>query len=257
MKAIWSGAINFGLVNIPVKMYSATEDRNLDFDMLDSRDNERVRYQRVNEKTGKEVPWGKIVKGYKGEEDDYVILTDKDFEQASARKSKTIDIEEFVPQEEVAEILYKTPYYLEPDKGGSDAYALLRDALIESKKAGVASFVMRSKENLALLVGFEDVILLHVIRFANEIREHSELELPSKKAGKKELKMALDLIDQYSSDFVLDKYEDDYVDKLLEIIENKRAGTKPKLHRLKPEPATGAKDLMKKLQESLKMKKAS
>lgn len=257
MKAIWTGAINFGLVNIPVKLYSATEDRNLDFDLLDSRDHERVRYQRVNEKTGEEVPWGKIVKGYKGEEEDYVVLTEKDFEQASVKKSKTIDIEEFVTQEEVLELLYKTPYYLEPDKGGTDAYALLRDALAKSKKVGVASFVMRSKENLALLVAYEEVILLHIIRFANEIRDYKELDLPEKKTGKKEMDMALDLIDQYSGEFELEKYEDDYVDKLLEIIENKRAGKKPKIHKLKPEKPTGAKDLMKKLQESLKMKKAS
>lgn len=257
MKAIWTGTINFGLVNIPVKLYSATEDRNLDFDMLDSRDNERVRYQRVNEKTGKEVPWEKIVKGYKGDEDNYVILTDEDFEQASVKKSKTIDIDEFVMQDDVLELLYKTPYYLEPDKGGSDAYALLRDALAKSKKVGVATFVMRAKENLALLVAFEEVILLHIIRFANEIREYSDLDLPKKKAGKKEMDMALDLIDKYSGEFELDRYEDEYVDKLLEIIENKRAGRKPKIHQLKPEKPTGAKDLMKKLQESLKLKKAS
>lgn len=257
MKAIWTGTINFGLVNIPVKMYSATEDRTLDLDMLDSEDHERIRYQRINEKTGKEVPWEKIVKGYKTEDDEYVILTDEDFEAASAKKSKTIDIEEFVPQEQVVEMLYKSPYYLEPDKGGSQAYALLREALKKSGRVGVATFVMRSKENLALLETYEDVIVLHVIRFAKEIRDHKALDLPDKKIGKKELDMALNLIEQYSDDFELEKYEDEYVDKLLEIIESKQKGKKPRIRKLKSEPATEAKDLMKKLQESLKMKKAS
>lgn len=255
MKAIWTGSISFGLVSIPIKMYSATEERSIDLDMLDSRDNERIRFQRVNEKTGKEVGWEKIVKGYKTD-DGYVILTDEDFEQASVEKSKLIAIDEFVPQEQVAELLYKTPYYLEPDKGGSQAYALLRQALKDSGKVGVATFVMRSKENLALLETYDDAIVVHVIRFASEVRNPSDLELPDTKPKKKELDMALSLIEQYSSDFDLEKYEDGYVDKLMEIIEQKQKGEKPQIRKLKVE-TTDAKDLMKKLQESLKMKKAS
>lgn len=256
MRAIWTGSISFGLVNIPIKLYSATEDRALDLDMLDSSDHERIRYQRVNEKTGKEVPWEKIVKGFKTD-DGYVILTDEDFDLAGHKKTKTIDIEEFVPKEQVAEMLFKKPYYLEPDKGGDSAYALLRDALNKSEKVGVASFVMREKENLALIDTFEDVIVLHVIRFANEIRKHDDLDLPKTKAGKKELQMAMDLIEHYSSDFELEEYEDEYVDKLMSIIEAKQKGKSTKLRKVKTEAATKSTDLMKKLQESLKMKKAS
>ncbi len=255
MKAIWTGSINFGLVNIPVKMYSATEERSIDLDMLDSRDNERIRFQRVNEKTGKEVAWENIVKGFKTD-GGYVILTDEDFEQASIKKSKTIAIDEFVPQEQVAELLYKTPYFLEPDKGGGEAYALLRQALKYSRKVGVSTFVMRSKENLALLDTYGEAIIVHVIRFANEVRDPADLKLPDNKPKKRELEMAMSLIDQYSGDFELEKYEDEYQDKLMEIIEQKQQGKKPKIRKLEVE-TTGAKDLMKKLQESLKLKKAS
>ena len=256
MKAIWTGSISFGLVNIPIKMYSATESRALDLDMLDSSDHERIRYQRVNEKPGEVVPWEKIVKGFKTDEG-YVILTDDDFELAGHKKTKTIDIEEFVPKDQVAEMLYKKPYFLEPDKGGDSAYALLRDALNKSEKVGVASFVMREKENLALVDTYENVIVLHVIRFANEIRGHDELDLPKTKAGKKELNMAMDLIANYSSDFDLADYEDEYVDKLMSIIEAKQKGKNTKLRKVKAEAATKSTDLMKKLQESLKLKKAS
>ncbi|MEO6838901.1 MAG: Ku protein, partial [Ginsengibacter sp.] len=150
MKAIWTGAIGFGLVNIPVKMYSATESSNLDLDMLDKKDHAHIKFMRVNENTGKEIAWENIVKGYKYH-DDYVILDDKDFELASAKKTKTIEISDFVKEEEISSLYYETPYYLEPDKSGTRPYKLLLDALKKTKKVGVSTFVMRNKENLAIL----------------------------------------------------------------------------------------------------------
>src|SRR6187455_3309011 len=155
MRPIWTGAIGFGLVNIPVKMYSATQESSLDLDMLDKSDLSNIRFKRVNEKTGKEVSWGNIVKGYKLK-DKYVVLTDKDFEAASAKKSKVIEIQDFLDEADIDTIYYETPYYLEPEKNGSRAYALLRDALVKTGKIGIGSYVLRNRETLAILKPYED-----------------------------------------------------------------------------------------------------
>ena len=157
MRSIWTGAIGFGLVNIPVKMYSATERSELNLDMLDKNDLSRIKYQRVNEKSGQVVDWNAIVKGYKME-DKYVILDEKDFEAANAKKTKTIEISDFVKEEEIDSVYFETPYYLEPDKSGTRAYALLRAALLKTKKVGIATFVMRNKEGLAILQKINEAI---------------------------------------------------------------------------------------------------
>src|ERR1700752_4663904 len=180
MKSIWTGSIGFGLVNIPVKIYSATESSTLDLDMLDKKDHSNIHFKRVNEKTGKEVAWENIVKGYKLPNDEYVVLADKDFELASAKKTKTIEISDFVKEEEIESMYYESPYYLEPDKSGARAYALLREALQKTKKVGIATFVMRSKESLAVLRASDKVIVLNRIRFEEEIRDPSNLDLPAK-----------------------------------------------------------------------------
>ena len=191
MRPLWTGAIGFGLVNIPVKLYSATESSNIDLDMLDKKDHANIKYVRVNEKTGKEVAWGNIVKGYKIN-DEYVVLDDKDFEAASAKKTKTIEISDFVKENEITSLYYETPYYLEPDKSGTRPYELLRQALLKTKKVGVASFVMRSKESLAILRADKDVIVLNRIRFEEEIRDTDSLVLPKNKDVKPaELKMPI------------------------------------------------------------------
>src|SRR5205809_519491 len=180
MRPIWTGAIGFGLVNIPVKIYSATESSTLDLDMLDKKDHANIRFKRVNENTGKEVAWANIVKGYKMPNDEYVVLDEKDFERASAKKTKTIEITEFVDESEIETVYYESPYYLEPDKSGARAYALLREALNKTKKVGIATFVMRSKESLAVLKGSSKVIILNRIRFEEEIRKTTDLNLPAK-----------------------------------------------------------------------------
>lgn len=255
MKSIWNGSISFGLVSIPIKMYSASEEGRLDLDMLDIHDNSRIRYKRVNEKTGKEVEWKDIVKGFK-KDDSYIILEDEDFESANRKKSKTIDIEEFVQENEISDLLFKKPYFLAPQKEGGKSYNLLRDALKKSNKLGVATFVMRQKENLSLIGVYRDALVLHVIRFADEIRNPKDLKLPSTKVSEKEIDMALSLIENYTEPFKIDKYKDVYNKQLMKIINNKAAGKKSQVEEIDTTP-TQAEDLMAKLKASLEKKKKS
>ncbi|MBC8034182.1 MAG: Ku protein [Chitinophagaceae bacterium] len=258
MRPIWTGAIGFGLVNIPVKLFSASQRSELDFDMLDKNDQSHIKYKRINEKSGKEVEWSHIVKGYLLN-DKYVILGDKDFESANAEKTKTITISDFVKEEEIDSLYYETPYYLEPDKSGARAYALLREALLQTGKVGVASFVMRSKEGLAILRATDDVIILNRIRFQEEIRDTSELNLPKKEAVKPaELKMAVSLINQLTGKFDISQYKDTYTEQLLKLIKAKAKGTKIAAPHLKVVHSKTA-DLMEQLKASLgnKGKKAS
>lgn len=256
MKSIWNGSISFGLVTIPIKLFSGAEDRALDLDMLDSHDGERIRYKRINEKTGKEVAWKDIVKGYK-KDDKYIVLEKEDFENANIKKSKTIDIEQFITEKEVADVLFKKPYFIKPQKGGEKSYILLRDALKKTKKLGVATFVMRQKENFSLLGVYKEAMVLHIIRFDDEIRDTSELKLPKTKIGKKELDMAISLIDQYTEKFDFPKFKDVYNEQLLKIIESKATGKGVKTIKYESK-STPAKDLMAELRASLeKRKKAS
>ena len=258
MRSLWTGAIGFGLVNIPVKLFSATQGSELNLDMLDKKDHSNIKFKRVNEKTGKEVPWQGIVKGYKID-DKYVILDDKDFETANAVKTKVIEISDFVNETEVDSVYYEMPYYLAPEKSGVRAYALLREALLKTKKVGVATFVMRNKESLAILRSSDEVIILNRIRFEEEIRTTEELELPAASTVKPaELKMAIALIDQLTGKFDISKYKDTYTEQLMKLIKAKAKGQKVVTPHLKV-VHNKSKDLMEQLKESLstKRKKAS
>ncbi|MFA5073307.1 MAG: Ku protein [Nitrospirota bacterium] len=179
MKSIWAGTIGFGLVNIPVKMFSATRESDLDLDMLDKKDHAPIHFLRVNSNTGKEVAWENIVRAYKYE-DRYIVLDPKDFKNASLEKSNMIEIESFVNEKEIDSIYYEKPYYLEPGKTGVRAYGLLREALEKSGKVGVATFVLRNKEHLVLIKPSDKVIIVNRIRFQEEIRDVSEFKLPEK-----------------------------------------------------------------------------
>lgn len=258
MKSLWTGSIAFGLVNIPVKLFSATQTSDLDLDMLDKRDLSNIRFIRVNEKTEKEVDWKNIVKGYMLN-NKYVVLTDKDFEAASAVKTKVIEISDFVLEEEIDSVYYETPYYLVPEKTGARAYALLKEALLETNKVGVSSFVMRNKESIAILRATEKIIILNRLRFFEEIKDPSELDLPPAAAIKpNELKMAISLINQLTGKFDITRYKDTYTAQLLKLIRAKAKGTKTPTTHLKIVHSK-AKDLMEQLKESLnkKRKKAS
>ena len=253
MRAIWTGAIGFGLVNIPVKMYSATQDSSLDLDMLDKKDHSNIRFQRVNEKTGKEVAWENIVRGYKYN-GDYVILDDEDFKKASPEKSKLIEIAEFVSVDEIDTVFYETPYYLEPEKTGAKAYVLLRDALEKSGKVGLGTYVMRTKETIGIIKPKDDILVLNKMRFPEEIRDHKELKVPADKTKPNELKMALALIDQLSGPFDIDKYKDTYSEQLMKVIEAKAKGKKITMPTMKVVHSK-SQDLMDQLKASLSTSK--
>ena len=226
MRAIWTGAIGFGLVNIPVKIYSATQGSELDLDMLDKKDHSHIKFKRVNEDTGKEVAWENIVKGYKLD-DRYIVLTDEDFEKASPEKTKIIDITEFVDEAEIDGMYYDTPYYLEPEKSGTKAYVLLRDALLKTGKAGFGSFVLRNKENICLIRAMEEVLVLNKLRWAQEIRPVDELNIPTGSPKPAEMKMAIELIRSLTGKFDISSYKDTYTDELLKLIKAKAKGGKP------------------------------
>lgn len=254
MKAIWTGAIGFGLVNIPVKLYSAAQRSELDLDMLDKKDHAHIHFKRVNEDTGKEVTWQNIVKGYKYKRQ-YVILEDADFAKASPKKSSIIEISDFVKEEDIESIYFENPYYLSPDKSGMKAYTLLREALKKSGKAGIGSFVLRNKEHLCVLKPLDNMIVLNTLRYAEEIRDPKELDLPKSvkpKAG--ELKMAMALIDQLTAPFKPDKFKDTYSAELLKLI---HAKAKTKGKKTKEEDAPKMKVTHRKAEDLIAQLKAS
>jgi DNA end-binding protein Ku len=253
MRAIWSGAIGFGLVNIPIKIFSAVQASELDLDMLDKKDHANIHFQRVNEKTGKEVAWENIVRGY-NLNGQYVVLTDADFEKVRPEKNKLINITEFVDETEVDGMYYEQPYYLAPEKNGVKAYNLLRDALEESGKVGIGTYVLRNKEAIGLIKAHGNVLVLNKIRFGDEIRDPAELEIKTAKSNPKELKMALALIDQLTGEFDIMQYKDTYSTELMKLIKNKAKGKKI------PTPTmrvvhSRSKDLMEQLKASLGGKK--
>ncbi len=255
MRSIWTGSISFGLINIPIKLFPAVQESSLDLDMLDSKDHSNIKYLRVNESTGKEVAYEKIVKGYKLESG-YVILEDEDFEAADAVKTKMIEIQNFVNEEEIDSLYYEQPYYLEPEKTSMKAYALLRDALASSGKVGVTTFVLRNKETLAILKPYKNVIVLNRIRFSQEIKEPSELNLPPvSKTKTKEMDMAIKLVEQLTEKFNIEKYKDTYTAKLLKRIMAKSKDKKitpPKMKLIHRQ----SDNLMDMLKASLKTKKS-
>ncbi|MBD1395509.1 non-homologous end joining protein Ku [Mucilaginibacter glaciei] len=256
MRSIWTGSIGFGLVSIPVKLYSAVQETRLDLDMLDSRDHAHIKFQRVNENTKKEVPYDKIVKAYKYD-DDYVVVEEADFEAAAPEKTKVIEIENFVDVAAVNPMYYETSYYTAPATKKNKAYALLLSALKKSGKAGLARFVLRSTESLCVVHPVENALVVTRIRFAQQIREQEDLELDEKvEVSDKELKMGLALIDQYTEPMDLAKYKDEYHNDLLKIIEQKAKGKRPTIKKLKPTKAKGD-DLYDQLMSSLTAKKGA
>lgn len=249
MKAIWTGSIGFGLVNIPIKLYSAIETNKLDFDMLDKSDLSNIKFKRVNEKSQKEVPWANIVKGYMLD-GKYVVLDKKDFEKASPEKSAHIEIIQFVEQNEIETMYYESPYFIQPDKSGGRAYGLLKEALLKSAKVGLGSFVMREREHVCIIKAMDDVLILNRIRYPEEIRKPDELNLPSVQSKPAEVKMAVSLIEQLTQPFDPTLFKDDYSDKLLKIIKAKAKGKSVPYKPLKVVHSQ-SKDLLEQLQASL------
>jgi len=257
MRSIWKGSIGFGLVNIPVKLYAATDESNLALVTLDKANGARIRYKKINEVSGKEVKEGDIIKAYKMGEG-YVTLEEDDFKKLAPEKYDHLEIVQFVHEKEIDPVYYEKPYYLEPEKSGARAYALLRDALQKSGKAALGPLVYHKKEWVCLIKPMKDVLVMHRLRFAEEIRETSGLVLPGSGAKAEELKMATLLINQLTKTFEPGIFKDEYSEKLLSLIEAKAKGKKTNFKPLKVVHST-TEDLMQKLKESLKTpsKKAS
>ena len=249
MKSIWKGAINFGLVNIPIKLYSAVENSSLDFDMLDKSDLAPIKFKRVNEHTQKEVAYADIVKGY-FYNDQYVVLDQKDFEAASPEKSKILELDQFVDISEIDSIYFSGTYYIEPEKSGVKAYSLLLESLKKSKKAGIGKFVLRTTESVVVVQPYKNLLIASKIHFSEEIRDTKELKIGKSDINEKEVKMALSLIEQYSEPFDPAKFKNEYSADLLKIIEEKSKGKKVKVAPLKVTHKS-SDDLMEQLKASL------
>jgi DNA end-binding protein Ku len=253
-RAIWKGSISFGLVNIPIALYPATRREELRFRLLRKSDLSPVNYKRVAEKDGKEVPWDQIVKGYEYEKGKYVVLKEEDFERVDLEATQTVDIQDFVDQEEIDPMFFYKPYYLEPQKGGDKAYVLLRDALKDSNKVGIAKVVIKTRQYLAGVKPEDGTLLLELMHFADELADPEKLHVPKKtEVGKREMNMAKSLIDSMSSKWNPEKYKDDYREALMEVIEEKvEAGGKEieEKPRKAPKP-TKVIDLVSVLQKSL------
>jgi len=253
-RAIWKGSISFGLVNIPIALYPATRREELKFRLLRKTDLSLVNYKRVAETDGKEVPWDQIVKGYEYEKGKYIVLKDEDFQRVDVEATQTVDIQDFVELDEIDPIFFYKPYYLEPQKGGDKAYALLRDALKDSKKVGVAKVVIKTREYLAGVKPEDGALVLELMHFADELANTSKLHIPKKvEIGKREITMAKSLIDSMSSKWNPEKYKDDYRKALMEVIEEKvEAGGKEIEEKPKKAPKpTKVIDLVSVLQKSL------
>jgi DNA end-binding protein Ku len=261
-RSIWKGAISFGLVYIPVQMYSASHASSIDLDFLDRRDFSPVGYQRINKKTGKVVEWGDIVKGYQYEKGKYVALSDEDFKRANVKATQTIEIARFVESQVIPVEFYETPYYLEPAKGGAKVYALLRETLKRTGKTAVATFVMRGRQHLASVYPHGRALVLETLRFAEEIRQPDDLDLPAesdKAAGlaPKELAMAERLVAEMTDEWNPDAYENTYRHDLMKRIQEKIKNHET--HKLtaaektrEPRKSAQVIDLMEVLRKSLK-----
>jgi DNA end-binding protein Ku len=227
---MWKGSIAFGLVNIPVELYSATRDHRPKFRLLHAKDEEPVRYERVCQKEGKPVAWEDLVKGYEYAKGQFVVLTKDDFKTAALEKTKTIDILDFVDPKDVDERYFETPYYLQAGKGSERAYVLLREAIRTSEKIGIAKIILRDAQHLAAVEAIGDALVLTMMRFADELVDLKDFNFPGKvEVRPAELKMAQQLIDNLVSEWKPDKYTDEYKENLLRVINAKVKGRKPKL----------------------------
>jgi DNA end-binding protein Ku len=265
-RSLWHGAISFGLIYVPVDLYSASKEGTLALHLLDSRDFAPVGYQRINKVTGKEVDWGHIVKGYEYEKDQYVALSDADFKHANVKATETIEIATFTDAADIPPMYFETPYYLAPKKGGEKVYSLLRQALQSSRKVAVATFVMRGRQHLCVVTPNEDTLMLLTLRFAGEVLP--PVNVKNAAGGAKasvsaaELSMARKLVDEMSGDFKPSMFKDTYRADLLRRVQEKIR--KKQTHSLEKDtevdterPKAQVIDLMEALKNSLKKKGAA
>lgn len=255
MKPIWSGTISFGLIHLPIKLYTGTGRKNIHFRFLRKGDFCPIKYAKVCRETGEEVPNEDVVKGYEYQKGDYVVLTDENFKSISPKKTQTIEISEFVNLSEIESKFYKKPYFVEPAIGAEKAYRLLSEALKKSKKAGIAKFILRTKEHLVALKNERDYLMLEELRYPSELNQPEGLNIPKDvKYSAKELDMAVKFIEELSRPFEAEKYQDTFSEDMEKIIDQKIKGQKPK----KTETAHPADvtDIMAKLKKSLEEAKS-
>ena len=251
-RAMWKGSIAFGLVNIPVELFSATRDHRPRFRLLHAKDESPVHYERVCQSEGKPVGWEDLVKGYEYEKGQFVILTKDDFKTAALEKTKTVDILDFVDPGEVDERFFETPYYLQPGKGADRAYALIREAIRDSGKIGIAKIILRDAQHLAALETIGDALVLTMMRFADELADMGEFKFP--KSGEirpAELKMARQLVENLAAKWEPEKYTDEYRDNLMRVIKGKLKGKTPRLKERETPHQADVIDLMARLRASL------
>ncbi|KTD58154.1 Ku protein [Legionella shakespearei] len=261
-RSIWNGDISFGMVSIPVSLVSIEENNDIHFHLLDSKTRARVRYQRVNEETGKEVPWKDIVKGYEYDKDSFIVVDEKEFEKASPALFKTIDIEEFVDLNDIDSLYFTKPYYLVPDSKNKKAYVLLREALKKTDKVGVAKVIIRTKESLSLILAHDHALLLYLIHFKDELRDEEELNLPREalsqyKVTEKEVKMATELIKDMTAKWKPEKYHNDYREALQKWLDQqmKKQAKSGKKVTQKVKSSDAVVDFISLLKDSMKNKK--
>lgn len=257
MHSLWKGALSFGLVNIPVRLYSASVDRELKFKMLHKKDLSEIRYARICKTDGKEVPWKDIVKGFEYDEGKYAVLTEADFASANPEKTRTIEIVDFTDKNQIDTIYYDTPYYLEPEKGSKAAYNLLYEALKQSKKVAVGRFVFFHHEHIGVIRAHDNLLVLHQLRYHSQLKSPKELQVPHTKVSKTELAMALKLINELTKPFKPEKYSDTYEDDIKAIIKKKAKGIKIKKPKEKPVKAENILVLLKSSLEKKKRQKAA
>lgn len=264
-RTLWKGAISFGLVHIPVGLYSAEKRNSFDLTMLDRRTMKPVGFKRYNKETGEDVPWDDIVKGYEYEKDRYVVLTEEDFKRANVEATQTVDILSFVHQNEIGPMYYETPYYLAPDKRGHKGYALLRETLKQTGTIGIANVVIRTRQYVAALIPYKDIILMNTLRYSSELRETDDLEVPSRNlkevgVNAREVEMARRLVEGMSAAWKPDEHRDTYHEDLLALIEKRvKAGQTEEVTEPAPDeeqrPAKGeVVDLMALLKKSVEEK---
>ena len=254
MKTMWRGAISFGLVSIPIRVYTATEEKTLRFNQLHEKDHGRIKYQRACAKDGQEVPYDEIVKGYEYEKDRYVILTDDDLDAVPVQSTRNIDIQQFVDQAEIDPIYYKKTYYLGPEEAGVKAYQLLVEALREGEKVGVAKVSFRGQEHLAAIRLMDNLLVLDTMFWPDEIREAKFEELDKEvRVSDKEVSMAESLIDNLTESWNPDAYTDEYREALLDIVEKKVAGEE--IEEVEPVEPARVVDLMDALKQSVEATK--
>lgn len=251
-RALWKGSIAFGLVNIPIELHTAVHDHRPRFRMLHAKDKSPVRFERVCIKDGTPIAWEDLVKGYEYSKGHFVVMTKEDFQAAAVEKTKTVDIIDFVKADDIDDRYFETPYYLLPAKGGEHAYAVLREAMRESKRVGVAKFILRDTQHLAAVEVIDQALVLTMMRFSDELADTSAFSFPAATAVRKaELEMAKSLVKSLDADWDPAKYTDQYRENLMRIIQGKVKGKHVELEADKTPRRADVVDLMERLRQSL------